>query len=136
MSGLTARTRPVALSMKQPWAFAVLHLGKSVENRKWRSSFRGRVVIHASRTTDDDGMDYIRAAGFALPTRLPTGAYIGEVTISDCVPQSECRSPWAFGPWCYLLEEPVSYAEPIPARGWLGFYPVPEDVAGLLNGGP
>ena len=40
-----------ALSLRQPWLHAVLHLGKDVENRTWRSGFRGRVVLHASDTT-------------------------------------------------------------------------------------
>lgn len=39
-----------ALSFWQPWAYAMLHLGKSVENRqKWTScSYRGPLAIHAS----------------------------------------------------------------------------------------
>ncbi len=37
-----------ALSLIQPWADAVLFLGKSIENRRWNASFRGRFLIHAS----------------------------------------------------------------------------------------
>jgi ASCH domain-containing protein len=119
---------PVALSLKQPWAWAVLCAGKDVENRRWRSRYRGRVVIHASRTYDPAGREYLRHAGFAVPEALPRGAYVGEVTVTDCVATDECESPWGFGPWCFLLERPVLYSVPIPGRGRLGFYRVPEAV--------
>lgn len=40
-----------ALSLTQPWAHAVVHLGKRVENRDWRGcSFRGPFLIHASKS--------------------------------------------------------------------------------------
>jgi len=61
------------------------------------------------------------------------GAYVGEVTITDCRPLAECASRWAFGPWCYILERPAAYETPIPSRGRLGFYPVPEEVARALE---
>jgi hypothetical protein len=35
-----------ALTLRQPWAWAVLH-GKTVENRTWRMSYRGPLAIHA-----------------------------------------------------------------------------------------
>lgn len=40
-----------ALSLRQPWAFAVLHLGKRIENRtSWRScKYRGPIWIHAAK---------------------------------------------------------------------------------------
>lgn len=40
-----------ALSILQPWAHAIVHLGKTIENRDWRGgcSFRGEILIHASK---------------------------------------------------------------------------------------
>jgi hypothetical protein len=123
----------LGLSLKQPWAYAVLYLGKDVENRTWRRGFRGRVILHASQTFDPAGECYLRERGFSIPDRLPMGAYVGEVTITDCLPLAECASPWAFGPWCYLLEDPLAYKCPVVGRGRLGFYPVPEETARLLR---
>jgi hypothetical protein len=37
-----------ALSIRQPWVYAILHEGKDVENRTWRSHFRGWLAIHFS----------------------------------------------------------------------------------------
>jgi hypothetical protein len=42
-----------ALSLKQPWA-ALLAAGvKTVEVRRWTTSYRGRLLIHAARVPDD-----------------------------------------------------------------------------------
>jgi hypothetical protein len=38
------------LSLRQPWAWAVIHAGKRVENRKWNSLKRGPFLLHASLT--------------------------------------------------------------------------------------
>ena len=124
---------PIALSLRQPWVYAILHLGKDIENRTWRSRYRGRVILHASRTMDAAGVKYLRERGFHVPEALPMGAYVGEVTITECRPLAECASRWAFGPWCYILERPVAYETPIPGPGRLGFYPVLADVARALE---
>lgn len=36
-----------ALTIRQPWAHAIFHLGKDVENRSWRTRYRGPLLIHA-----------------------------------------------------------------------------------------
>lgn len=38
----------LALSIRQPWAWFILHGGKDIENRTWPTNVRGRVLIHAS----------------------------------------------------------------------------------------
>jgi hypothetical protein len=39
-----------ALSIRQPWAWAILHAGKRIENRDWRSChYRGPLLIHAAK---------------------------------------------------------------------------------------
>lgn len=37
------------LSIKHPWAWAIVHAGKCVENRDWYCDHRGPVFIHASK---------------------------------------------------------------------------------------
>jgi hypothetical protein len=39
-----------ALSIHQPWTWAILNAGKTVENRRWSTSQRGPLLIHASKT--------------------------------------------------------------------------------------
>jgi hypothetical protein len=36
------------LSIRQPWAWAILEAGKRVENRSWNTKFRGEFLIHVS----------------------------------------------------------------------------------------
>lgn len=37
-----------ALSIRQPWAWLIANGYKDIENRSWRTNYRGPVLIHAS----------------------------------------------------------------------------------------
>jgi hypothetical protein len=44
----------LALSVRQPWAWAIIHAGKDIENRSWQAvnhglRRRGRIAVHASK---------------------------------------------------------------------------------------
>lgn len=40
-----------ALSIRQPWAWAILHAGKGIENRDWTGcSYRGPLLLHAGKS--------------------------------------------------------------------------------------
>ena len=36
-----------AISIQQPWAWAIIHAGMDVENRTWNTHYRGLLAIHA-----------------------------------------------------------------------------------------
>ena len=122
-----------ALSIRQPWAHLILHGGKDIENRDWRTSVRGRVLVHASKgMTRDEYEDAYDTAMVCNPSILfPTfealqrGGIMGSIEIVDCVNQSE--SPWFFGDWGFVLREPKILPF-TPWRGQLGFFDVPEDA--------
>jgi hypothetical protein len=42
-----------ALSVKQPWATLLAHGRKTIEVRRWRTAFRGTLLIHAARISDE-----------------------------------------------------------------------------------
>lgn len=115
---------PYAISLKQPWAWAMLYAGKDVENRRWPTRFRGLVVIHASLTWDDEGEDWLRARGYQPPAELPRGAFVGTMRIVGCghIDDLEWFSLWAFGPYCFRVEDARPLPSPIPAKGRLGIY--------------
>lgn len=125
-----------ALSIHQPWAWAILHAGKCVENRKWRTNHRGPLIIHASKSrasyAAQDLAVWRERYGVELPAwdELVTGAIVGVVEVIDCVPVGDLStsSPWAFGPWCWVLENPRAFQEPVPWKGQLSLYQVPESV--------
>jgi transposase InsO family protein len=73
-----------ALSIRQPWAHAILHLGKEVENRPMLRNYRGRILIQANKTITDDERAAARKLGLDSDG-LVRGAIVGDVEIVDCV---------------------------------------------------
>ncbi|MCW5318373.1 ASCH domain-containing protein, partial [Nostoc sp. KVJ3] len=39
-----------ALSVRQPWAWAIIYALKNVETRGWPIHYRGDILIHAAKT--------------------------------------------------------------------------------------
>lgn len=125
-----------ALSLKQPWAWFLFH-GKPVENRTWKTNFRGNVLIHASKTWDSEGERwiYINFCKGKLPIkecitrddpRIKRGALIGVVDVVDCV--KEFDSPWFFGPYGWALKDAVEFSKPYWFKGSLGLFEVPQEL--------
>ena len=115
----------LVISVRQPWAWLIIHAGKDIENRNWSTKVRGRVLIHAAKgmTADEYAHvgDFLRGSGVALPDYkdLQRGGVIGSVEIVDCV--TESNSPWFFGRYGFVLRDP----QPLPfypCRGQLGFF--------------
>jgi hypothetical protein len=97
---------------------------KDVENRTWRTNYRGRLVIHAGSGIDREGMN----EHGRLLDDYPHGAILGTVELIDCVRDS--TSPWAIADnWHWLLADPRPFVMPIPATGRLGLWNC--EVAGM-----
>jgi hypothetical protein len=91
---------------------------KDVENRSWRTKYRGRLGIHAAVGFDQDLID---AYSDLLDDDFPLGALIGSVTLVDCVNNS--RSKWADpGAWHWILTEPKTRVQPRRMTGRLGLW--------------
>ena len=127
----------VAITVYQPWGWAIFNAGKDIENRPYATLVRGRVAIHtAQRGTQVryvQAKDYIKAAysishseSLHVPERdsVIKGAIIGLVDIVDCV--NYHSSPWFMGGYGYLLANPLALPEPIYCMGAEGFWPVSE----------
>lgn len=104
-----------ALSIRQPWAWAVMAGKKKVENRDWPTLFRGRLAIHAAKY-----LEWVPCwrlpDGTPIPpgNELPLGALLGTVEVVDCVPLEAVQSdPFAGGPWCWILVNPQPISQPI-----------------------
>lgn len=122
-----------AISLKPPWPYAIFHLGKDIENRRWPTKYRGPLLIHASKTWDEAGYDFL---AYRFDEFVPSkehhvfGAIIGQVSLVDCLDQSDSR--WFFGDYGFKLENPKEFKKPIPYRGQLGIFDVPDRV--LIKG--
>ena len=117
-----------ALSVKQPWAWAIMHAGKTIENRPRPTHLREVIAIHASLNPADDWRDWYpsRAPKPPSPDDWILGAILGFVEIVDCV--EEHRSKWFLGPFGYVLANPRPLRKPFVCKGALGFWTVPPNI--------
>lgn len=119
-----------ALSVRQPWAWAILHAGKDIENRSAGAIRAGRMVpgriaLHAASGMRE--VEYawavVRLAEHGVtcprPEDLVRRAIVGAVTVTEIV--SEKDSEWFGGPMGLRLADPVA-CDPIPAAGALGYF--------------
>ena len=114
------------LTVRQPWAWAIIHGGKTVENRPRNiaGGYRGPVAIHAGLTYDKDSHERSRTlreaqdrAAVAVGAEVFSGGYLWDfgapdprsqwsimgaiIGVVDLVDVHLCSggcSPWAHGP--------------------------------------
>lgn len=116
-----------AISIRQPWAWLIVNGFKDVENRKWKTKFRGRVLIHSSKgCTKSEYQDAVSTVRHIDPSiviprleDLERGGIVGRCDLTDCVDKSD--SPWFFGRYGFVLKDakPVEFE---PLKGALGFF--------------
>jgi hypothetical protein len=145
----------LALSVRQPWAWAIVRAGKDVENRSWefpQKHIGSLIAIHAGRTREDIMTMPIRGATNALldaaidgdtDPALSCGAVVGVARVTGCHDGHTCPgrglragycSPWAVQGQCHwLLADAIPLAEPIPCRGALGLWSLPEDASQAMS---
>lgn len=118
-----------ALSIRQPWAWLIIHGGKDIENRSWHTKHRGHFLVHAAQGMTK--LEYCAARWYAkdrgvdipLLGELQRGGIIGSVELVNSVDTSD--SPWYMGEKGFLLRDP----KPLPfvrLKGRLGFFEVTE----------
>ena len=124
-----------ALSIQQPWAYCITNGTKRVENRTWATPFRGRFLIHAGkkRQIGVEHEIHLDSPEMVIDEmqRSPIGAIVGVASLIGCVgPGSVPRGQriWAGGPWCFVLDDVRAFALPIPYKGSLGFFDVPDAI--------
>jgi hypothetical protein len=71
------------------------------------------------------------ARGLAVELDGPPGCHVGDLSFADQV--TILASPWSFGPWCWLLSDVRKLREPIPAKGRLGLWSVPAEIAARVR---
>jgi hypothetical protein len=128
-----------ALSIRQPWAWLIVHGGKDIENRSWHTKLRGRFLVHAAKVMTKE--DHRAARQFCYERDLPLppafeqlqrGGIVGSVELVDSVDTSE--SPWYMEQKGFVLRDPKPLPF-VPLKGRLGFFEVDDDVLGALGHG-
>lgn len=131
-----------ALSIRQPWVWAILNAGKRIENRPRRFHYRGPICLHASLHKDTNSAEWDacmaildemhgaftmrelasqqgRWSSASTSDEAKRGGIIGTAEIVDLIDHSD--DPWFFGPFGLVLEnvKPVDF---IPVKGALGLF--------------
>jgi len=115
-----------ALTVRQPWAWAIVHGGKDIENRTWNTRFRGVIAVHAG-ATPQPGVSLPSWARQPAPGALVHGAIIGVVDIVDVVKKHD--SPWFEGPFGFVLGNPRPLPQTLPCSGAQGLWNMPPELA-------
>jgi hypothetical protein len=143
-----------AITVRQPLAWAIIHGGKDVENRtrNLAGSYRGQVAIHAAKAiadrsgwTDpnilavmlvhDDLPDWSTTLGHIIGVADLVDVHLADSLGCPDLPPSLTEahslcSPWAMRDhWHLVLANPRPLAAPIPWRGALGLWTLPDDFA-------
>lgn len=141
-----------ALTVQQPWAWAIVHGGKTVENRTQAWKYRGPLAIHAGARLSQRGCELLpdllgETQGsddllwMYADAQLEHGAIIGLVQLVDvhtALPGC-CDSPWAEQAYeehggttrrdlVHLVLDDARAIDPIPCPGRLGLWTPPADV--------
>jgi len=133
-----------ALTISQPYASLIADGEKWVENRRWSTSYRGPLAIHAGK-----GTQYLDRGELAA---YPTGCVVAVAQLAACVLLAgvqDRRRGWLCelgsagfdadiflaheyteGPWCWVLCDVRKLADPVYCRGAQGLW----TVAGLEFG--
>lgn len=118
------------ISVRQPWAWAIIHGGKDVENRNkapigTHQLIGRRIGIHAAKGMTqheyESAREYMLKLGVDCPrpNELLRGGMIGTVRLTDVV--SERPSRWFFGPRGLVIDQ-AEASEPIAGPGQLGWF--------------
>lgn len=134
---VTYNTAPIALSIKQPFAWLIASGYKYIENRNWYTRYRGSFFIHAGKQIDKEGLEWVKEmirAGkipsIALPDAFDTGGFVGRGKVIDCIESSD--SPWFVGSYGFVISDtyPIKL---VPYPGRLSFFNIPLALAKEMN---
>ena len=132
-----------ALSIRQPWLWAIMHAGKRIENRDWYCGYRGPILLHASRyyngqefwdVVSEDILPLVPAGQtppFVTVRMLQqTGGHLlARANVVDCLRPGGTppagQEAWYTGAFGIVLANVEALPEPVPCRGALGLFDVP-----------
>ena len=126
-----------ALTVRQPWAWAIVRGLKDVENRSWkppRKVMGAYIAIHAGSAvwTEEDIAEVEQLSGVKPPELLSFGGIIGLARVANYFQPYSGReeSPWYEGGEAYgwQLADTFELPEPIACKGALNIWHPPAGV--------
>lgn len=142
------------LSVKQPWAWAIIAGFKTCENRTWGTNYRGPLLIHAGKSAgeirtvrrlekqskegvpivDYDGTSHVMPPADEL--KRWSGAIVGVAYVAGCLDErgaKRAKLTFVEGPVCWHLERVSACKEPVPAKGMLNLFSLPDALVGAVK---
>ncbi len=121
-----------AISIKQPWAWAIAYGFKTIETRTWYTGYRGELLIVSSLKPDKALMDWFqKETGMKVDDQMEYGKAIAIADLVDCKPMIEADQDAALCDIYPKAEswflENVRQIEPFPVKGRLMLYDVEVD---------
>lgn len=127
---------PMALTICQPWAWAIVNGPKRAENRSWSTTYRGPLLIHAGKSRQWYTPYLNDGSPAPAEDALAYGAAVGIADLVACVHHASyvrwpggmpavvaaMRSAFAEGPYCWVLDNVRPLVEPVPMRGAQGLW--------------
>lgn len=120
-----------ALTVKEPWASLIINGYKEYEFRRWKTNYRGRILIHAGLTLEEDASKNFKDYNL----NYGKGEIIGEATLTDCILVTDKLEDdlYKLNPLVYAkskhsrvyawkLEDIKVYNRRIPSKGRLGLW--------------
>lgn len=135
-------TVTAALTVQQPWVWAITDHGKRVENRVWAPGYRiDRLLIHAGLTLDKHAVKWFNDSGLNVPDGLVTGSIVAitslvgvcSTTVRDPAVVCRCGLWAAAGQHHWQLGDVEVLPEPIPCRGRLGLWQPSDDIVAVID---
>jgi hypothetical protein len=102
-----------ALSVKQPWANMIASGRKTIETRRWGTTYRGPLAIASTK----------------IPNVKPAGCVLAVATLTDCRPmrfsdEQRAHVGYERGLYAWILADIRRLDVPLPVRGYQGLYEV------------
>ena len=128
-----------ALTLKQPWLYAIEHLGKRVENRTWKIPYALQcqwIALHAGKSKDKhewEAVEIIHGEKINIPVPLGAITAVAKFSCVVALDSIDLSDPddirkWAFGPYVWMIGDLALLEFPIPCRGMLGPWTVPAEI--------
>ena len=120
------------LSISQPFASLIIHGKKTIELRRWNTSFRGEFLIHSPKKIR---IKDCKRLGIN-PKNLVKGAIIGKAEIYDVKKYNSkselfkdskkhhASKSFQNNKYGFLIKNAKAFRIPIPVKGKLGFFDV------------
>jgi hypothetical protein len=136
-----------AISIKQPWADAILLGLKRVENRTWGTHHEGPLILHAGKGFDKAGYEWLRMvqdenaephwSKMPLPENYRRGAFLGVIEIIDCKKPGDMSrrdNGWRdINQYGWGIGRTLRFMQPIEGNGALRLFRPPPMIAGYAK---